>query len=276
MSPSSPPSHAREQWSPLFRELLGHRYTVIGGLSLMLVAALPGLINTNAGLALLGAAIAALVVAVVVAVISQRRAEQNFFAGYAVHSGMSLAGKTPLPPRTPMLRKGDRRYAQRLLTGSLAEGVNGQLALFTYEVDTTDSKGNKQTNYHHFTLGLVEIPELRPRVGQLLCQRRSGLRMFEKLEDVFRSAERLTLESKALHDKYEIFAGKGQDPVWLRRLFSPTFIVWLTESAPNGIAFELDDGLLCLDFKGHKKSRDELDQARQVTAFIARRIREEI
>lgn len=45
-----------------------------------------------------------------------------------------------------------------------------------------------------------------------------GLRSLEKLEDAFRSTERVTLES---------------DQVWLRRFFSPTIIVWLGEEVPK-------------------------------------------
>ena len=118
----------------------------------------------------------------------------------------------PLPAATPLLRKGDDRYAERTLTGPLADGVDGTLALYTYEDETTDSDGNRQTNYYHYTLGLVEVPECVAHVPELYCQRKFGLRALEKFEDVFRrSKERVKLESEALDEKYEIFAGKGQD-----------------------------------------------------------------
>ncbi len=95
---------------------------------------------------------------------------------------------------------------------------------------------------------------------ELYCQRKSGLRALEKFEDVFRrSKERVKLESEALDEKYEIFAGKGQDAVWLRQLFSPTFIVWLTDAAPKKFAFELVDGTLCCYVNGHKEDAAELD-----------------
>ena len=91
---------------------------------------------------------------------------------------------------------------------------------------------------------------------ELYCQRKFGLRALEKFEDVFRgSKERVKLESEALDEKYEIFAGKGQDAIWLRRLFAPTFIVWLTDSAPEKFAFELVDGTLCCYVNGHKEER---------------------
>ena len=111
---------------------------------------------------------------------------------------------------------------------------------------------------------------------ELYCQRKFGLRALERFEDAFRgSKERVNLESTAMGDKYEIFAGKGQDAVWLRRLFAPTFIVWLTESAPKKFAFELVGGTLCCYVSGHKKKAEELDEIGAATAAVAKRLRDE-
>ncbi|MFN8218498.1 MAG: hypothetical protein U0R71_18070, partial [Solirubrobacterales bacterium] len=150
------------------------------------------------------------------------------------------------------------------------------LALYTYEDETTDSDGNRQTNYYRYTIGLVEVPECVEHVPELYCQRKFGLRALEGLEDVFRlSKERVKLESEALDDKYEIFAGKKQDAIWLRRLFAPSFIVWLTDSAPGKFAFELVNGTLCCYVNGHKESAAELDVVAAATGAVASRLREE-
>ncbi len=162
------------------------------------------------------------------------------------------------------------------MAGPLGDGVEGTLALYTYEDETTDSEGNTQTNYYRYTVGVAEIPECAAHVPELYCQRKFGLRALEKLEDAFRrSKERVHLESEALDERYEIFAGKGQDANWLRQLFSPTFIVWLTDSAPDKFAFELVDGTLCCYVHGHKKSAAELDAIRAASAAVATRLHEE-
>jgi hypothetical protein len=208
--------------------------------------------------------------------IADSRAEDAFFASYAQQRGMALSGRGPLPAATPLLRKGDDRYAERGLSGPLADGVDGVLALYTYEDETTDSEGNRQTNYYRYTVGLAQLPECADFVPELYCQRKSGLRALEKFEDVFRrSKERVELESEALDERYEIFAGKAQDPNRLRQLFSPTFIVWLTDSAPEKFAFELVDGTLCCYVSGHKKKAGELDTIRAASAAVATRLREE-
>ena len=224
-----------------------------------------------------GAALAVLVLAlVIVVVIADSKAADAFFASYARQRGMELGGRGPLPASTPLLRKGDDRYAERTLSGPFADGVEGILALYTYEEESTDSEGNRTTNYYRYTVGMVDVPECGEFVPELFCQRKFGLRALEGFEDAFRrSKQRVKLESEVLDEKYEIFAGKEQDQVWLRRLFSPTFIVWLTDEAPKKFAFELVDGVLCCYVHGHEQKAAELDTMRAASAVVSTRLREE-
>lgn len=213
--------------------------------------------------------------------IADSRSEEAFFNFYAEQRGMVAAGKGPLPPATPLLRKGDDRYAVRTLSGPLTDGVDGTLALYTYETTTSSGGGggggsSRQTHYSNYTVGLIEVSECAGFVPELYCQRKSGLRALEGLEDAFRnSKKRVELESKALDERYEIFADEDQDLVWLRRLFSPTFIVWLGEEAPEKFAFELVGGTLCCYVDDHKKSAAELDTVCLASAAVATRLREE-
>jgi hypothetical protein len=272
----SAPDDANDLRGFHFRRLLGKPLTWV----LIGVAAISAGV---AGAALVGPAIGAaaaggtlLLGLLVVLAIADSRAEDAFFQVYCDGRGLALSGKGPLPPATPLLRKGDDRYAERAMTGALGDGVDGTLALYTYEDETTDSEGNTQTNYYRYTVGLTEIPECAAHVPELYCQRKFGLRALEKLEDAFRrSKERVHLESEELDERYEIFAGKGQDANWLRQLFSPTFIVWLTDSAPDKFAFELVDGTLCCYVHGHEKSAAALDSTRAASAAVALRLRQE-
>jgi hypothetical protein len=122
---------------------------------------------------------------------------------------------------------------------------------------------------------MTSVPECSKRMPELYANRKFGFRIFEKVEDAFRSKERVKLESEKLDEEYEIFANKDQDPNFLRQLFSPTFIVWMTDEAPEKFAFELVDGTLCCNVKGHKKSAVELDGMRKASAAVARRLRAE-
>lgn len=259
-----------------FRRLLGTPLTwVLLGVEVAIAGVAVALL---AGPAIgAAAAVGALLLGLlVVFAIADSKAEGAFFEAYSAARGMALSGKGPLPPATPLLRKGDDRYAERAMSGPLADGVDGVLALYTYEEETTDSEGNRQTSYYRYTIGMTEVPECAGFVPELICQRKFGLRALEGLEDAFRgSKQRVELESAALDERYEIFANEDQDQVWLRRLFSPTFVVWLGEEAPEKFAFELVDGALCCYVNGHKKSATELDTIRTASAAVVARLREE-
>jgi hypothetical protein len=258
-----------------FNRLVRKRLTWILTLCLAVVAA--GVCGALIGpvFGAVGAAAVILTALLVVFVIADSKAEDAFFETYAIQHHMTLSGKGPLPPATPLLQKGDDRYGERILQGPLAEDVDGTLALYTYEDESTDSEGNRQTNYYRYTVAMAEVADCARFVPRLICQRKFGFKALEGVEDAFRKSERVELESAALDDRYEIFAVREQDANWLRQLFSPTFIVWLTESAPKKFAFELVDGTLCCYVNGHKKSGGELDLMSSAAATVAHRLREE-
>ena len=272
------PDDANDMRGYHFGRLIRTPLTLILAGALTATAFVAGLIFVGAAIGA-GAALAVLLLAIVVVfVIADNRAADDFFEVYGASRGLTLIhGRGRLPQATPLLRKGDDRYTDRTLTGPIAKGFDeGTLALFTYEEETRDSDGDTQTNYYRYTLGLVEVPECIPFVPELFCQRKFGLRALEKFEDVFRGdKQRVTLESEALLDKYEIFASKEQDTNHLRQLFSPSFIVWLTDSAPEKFAFELVGGTLCCYVSGHKETAAELDAIAAATGAVAQRLRDE-
>jgi hypothetical protein len=271
------PDDANDRRGYHFKRLMRLPLTLILLGSLALIALVAGAIAVGPLVGLGGAVAVLLIGVLVVFAIADNKAAHDFFKIYAHQRGMVLAqGRGRLPQATPLLRKGDKRYSERTLTGPLAEGFEGTLALYTYEEETRDSDGDKQTNYYRYTVGLVEVAECAERVPELYCQRKFGLRALENFEDAFRTRkERVTLESEALLDKYEIFAGKEQDAIWLRRLFAPSFIVWLTDAAPEKFAFELVDGTLCCYVNGHKENAAELDGIATATGAVAKRLRDE-
>jgi hypothetical protein len=272
----APPDDADDLRGFYFKLLLSRTLTWIAIAVATVAGGIVGTALAGAAIGLAAAAGAFVAALGVVFAIADSRAEDAFFDFYATQRQMSASGKRPLQPATPLLRKGDDRYAERVLDGPLGEGVEGLLALYTYEEESTDGDGNTQTSYYRYTIGLTEVPECAARLPELYCQRKFGLRALEKLEDVFRrSKQRVKFESEALDERYEIFVGTAQDMNWLHQAFSPTFIVWLTDSAPEKFAFELVDGALCCYVSGHKKSAAELDAVRAAAAAVATRLREE-
>lgn len=258
-----------------FRRLIAKRWTRIWiGLGVVLGAAIGfGALGVIFGLF---GALAALAIGVfIVYSIASSASEKAFFQTYASQRQMSLTESGSLPPATSLLRKGDERHTDEVLTGSLADGVDGTLALYTYTDVYHDKNGRHETDYR-FTVSIVDIPGCDRFVPELYCNRKSGFRFLEGLEDAFRSKERIRLESEEMEEHYEVFVSKEQDQNWIRQLFSPTFIVWLTQSAPEGFAFEIESGTLCCNVKGHKKDAVHLDAMRVAGAGVAKRVREEI
>jgi hypothetical protein len=224
----------------------------------------------------IGAAILAglLLVGLLLYAVARSRAERAFFASYAEARGMTLIrGRSRLPERTPLLRRGKEHFSERSLLGPLGEGLEGTLALYTAR-ERRHTRGRRgDTDYGRYTLGLVEVPECRRLSPELYCQPRRG---FAGFEDRFRpAAQRVELESTVLASRYELFAGTGQDPVWLRRLFSPSFVAWLIEHPPPGFAFEYFDGMLCCYVPGHRETAAELDHVALATVIVAARLRDE-
>lgn len=270
------PDDANDLRGHHFKRLLRMPVTLIVLGSLALIVGVVCAIAVAPAVGLIGAGAVLLIGPIVIFAIADSKAAHDFFEVYAEQRGMTLIhGRGRLPQATPLLRKGDNRYTERSLLGRLGE-FDGTLALYTYEEETTDSDGDKQTNYYRYTLGLVEVPDCANFVPELYCQRKFGLRALEKFEDAFRTKkERVSLESEALLEKYEIFATKEQDANWLRQLFSPSFIVWLTDSAPDKFAFELVDGALCCYVSGHKENAADLDAIAAATDALAQRLRDE-
>jgi hypothetical protein len=274
---AAPPQDANALRGYHFKLLLASPATwTIVGVLVVGAGVAAAIVAKNGGLGA-GAAVAVLLVSILaVFAIADGRAADSFFAAYAEARGMTLlAEHSRMPATTPLLKKGDDRYAERLLEGPLAEGTEGRLATYTYE-ETSYGKDGKETNYYRYTLGYVEVPESVPLVPELYVQRKSGLRSLEKFEDVFRgSKQRVKFESEALDRKYEIFVSEMQDPIKVHRLFSPTFLVWLVEQAPDKFAFELVGGKLCCYVNGHKENAEALDRIASATASIAKRLRDE-
>jgi hypothetical protein len=152
------------------RRILGATRTrVLIGAGVLLVAGIGVAIEPVLGL--IGAALALVVSLIVVYFIASAASTSSFFDLYAAQRQMSHSGKGPLPASTPLLRKGDERYAEHSLQGPLDDGIAGTLALYTYEDTYYDSDGKRQTNYYRYTVGICEIPESAAHVPTLYAHR---------------------------------------------------------------------------------------------------------
>jgi len=258
------------------RRLLRHPVTLIVGAIVVAIAFAAGLVAAGAAIGGAAAGVAILLTLLVVWLLASGKAQDDFYRAYGEGRRLTrISGKSDLPPLTPLLRKGDRRYAQQRFNGVLPGGVDGSLCLYTYEEETRDSDGNEQTTYVNYTLVMTQLPETTPFMEELFCQRRFGFRFMDSMEDVFRKRQRVEHESEAVDKKFEIFMGPSDDLNRARQILSPTFLVWLENHSPEAYAFELVGGSLVCNVKGHKKSASELDTLCTASAAVARRLQEE-
>jgi hypothetical protein len=208
--------------------------------------------------------------------LARSKSADDFFREYAARHGLELKNRpwASLPPATPLLRKGVQRYTSRALTGELAPGVEGTLATYTYVTETVKGGGHNDEHFHQFTLAMTDIPGLSGHFQELHCQRKPGRPSVEGIEDARRDdRQRVELESRAFNQKFELFSAKGQDQIWLRRLFSPGFIDWLAETAPAEFSFEFADGVLVAYLPGDKGDEADLDQLRAAVGAVAEQLR---
>jgi hypothetical protein len=204
------------------------------------------------------------------------RANNAFYAAYAQQRGLQWQRNGMVPGSTPLLRRGDTRRVDEMWVGQLPGGLNGDLALYTYEEQSSGSTGSQAKELHHFTIVVSDLPGMEARLPGLFVQRRSGFRFLDGAEDVFRKTERIELESEALDRKCEIFADRRCDAVWLRQLFEPSFVDFLAEGSPEGFAFEVENGTLCVNVNRHRGKAAELDGLCEAAATVAKRIVEEV
>jgi hypothetical protein len=241
-----------------------------------------GLIVGIAAAPALGAAttiVVALCSLAVVFLVARHQANRDFFAVFARQRGLELV-EEGLPEVTPLLYAGSERTTNLAMRGELGGGFSGVVAHYTYIErlsaggDGTGGGGVSATAYK-LTIVLVEVPGTQEAFPKLLCHGRVKSQRTDKLDDTFRdkNRKRLRLESEALDRRFEIFYDPRDDEVRLRRLFSPTFMVWLTESMPS--AFELVNESLCCFAYGHIDSAAELDQLIAGGVELARRLQAE-
>jgi hypothetical protein len=259
-----------------FRQLLGSKVTrIIGGI-LVVAAGVGGAIAAGPIVGAGAAVVVILGVFIVCLIMASSRAASAFYQAYAASRNLSYnGGRGSLPPSCELLRKGDARYTDRSLTGALPGGPNGTLAHYTYEEETTDSDGNRQTSYYHFTVVYCELPQLAQFVQELVCHRRSGFRFMDSTEDKFRKRHRVELESEAFDKHFESFAGEHDDLNRVRQIYEPTFIVWLAEQAPKNFEWDIVGGSLMCSVKGQLDSTAELDGMCAAAGVVAKRLFDE-
>jgi hypothetical protein len=224
---------------------------------------------------LLGPVAVALAVLAICFFVADSQAENEFFTRYAAVHALAHFEKSSVPAFTPLLGGGDRRHCEHWLQATSGNAIGW----FTYEV--RQENGDKPDTWepHKFTVASVDLGELdMKRFQGIYVRRRRGL--FDKLDTDSNwlhtgRLKKLELESGAFNEKFELWADEDQDEIVVRELFSPTFIVWMSEH-PLTPGFELRAGTLVVFLPGHCGEAGKLDWLLMAAGDISKRIAAEL
>jgi hypothetical protein len=256
------------RWERAFRAELARPYVLIVPPAVLGLAVIGG---SSVGDAALFALFVFAVFAAWAGVRAARQARDEHYAEYARSRGLELSADRVIPTATPLLRMGDRNWAERVMTGSLPGGASGLLAHFTYEIRDGE-RGEPER--HSFTVALSPLEGLSDRLTRMYGEPRSAFRS-ESGTLGFGPTQRVHLESVTAENRYALHAGTGDDEVWVRRVFTPSFIVWLADHSPRELGFQLWDGWLCTFVPRMHSEPHVLDAVCEACSAIARRLVEE-
>jgi hypothetical protein len=165
---------------------------------------------------------------------------------------------------TPGLVRGSRGAATEVASGSLGEGLEGDV----YHHVFADGIGRRESTVVLTSVagGLAFAPALVCRDRELL-----GAAPAQLPTESWQGTE---LESIAFNRRYRLLTLAGQDPIYVRELFGPAMIAWLAHDVPAGFSFELNERHLAVLMPGHLEGA-ELRRLCALAAEVRRRLREE-
>jgi hypothetical protein len=191
-------------------------------------------------------------------------AAESAYGELAASRGLELLPSCSIDPLTPLLAEAEGAPLQPALRGSLGGGVEGIVGQLAY-------KRNKTFRFH---VAYTQVPAATAFAPRVFCIRRG-----RSTRDEFYGFEtrhsKLWTESTALNERFAVSTSPFQDPVWLRQLFSPSFVDWLRTAEPADFSFELAYGAVLGSVEEDDPGTDGLAALCDATAHVATRIREE-
>src|SRR6201999_879532 len=123
-----------------------------------------------------------------------------------------------------------------------------------------------------FNVAVASVPASTAFVPRLFCIRRGRRTRDDEFYGFEARDSKLWTESIALNERYRVSTSPFQDPVWMRRLFSPDFVDWLATKPPADFSFELGYGALLGSVEENEPEPDGLAALAAATAAVANRI----
>jgi hypothetical protein len=262
-----------------FKRMVGSGTFVLPVVALGIAAFIWGAAKSNTAV-MAGGPPGILVAALVIAfILADRRAETDFFSGFAKQRGLLYYDRGAILELTPLLGAGDRRHCEHMMEGEF-RGVHMRLAHFIYEIRHESSGSGPQHKdrweKRHFTVCVVDMEDALMLFKGFFLRTRRG--MFDKLENdewlSRRGLPRVELESIAFNERYELFRDRAMDENLLRQLFSPSLVEWLAHH-PLAPGVEFKAGTLVVFLEECIEEAGKLDWLLEAAVELSARVSRE-
>jgi len=190
---------------------------------------------------------------------------QSSYAELAAARGFEQLSAVAPGPLTPLLVEAGGSPLQPALRGELGAGVTGVVGYLAY----------KRNKTFRFNVALTEVPAATAFAPRVFCIRRGRSTRDDEFYGFEARHSKLWTESTALNERYAVSTSPYQDPIWLRQLFSPSFVDWLGTAPPADFSFELAYGAVLGSIEVDDPGADGLAALCEATARVATRIRQE-
>ena len=190
---------------------------------------------------------------------------QSAYGELASSRGLEALSSCDTDPLTPLLSEANGAPLQPALRGALGDGAEGIVGRLAY-------KRNKTFRFH---VAYTAVPAATAFAPRVFCIRRGRSTRDDEFYGFEARHSKLWTESTALNERFAVTTSPFQDPIWLRRLFSPSFVDWLRTAEPADFSFELAYGAVLGSIEENEPSADGLAALCDATAHVATRIREE-
>jgi hypothetical protein len=208
----------------------------------------------------------------------QRTAET--LRAYGERNGLVLRSEQPWPGMLPAEQQtGPIRHAVWSLTGRLPGGAIGRLR---HQAAFGKTFGINVAQQH--TILVARLPETFGYVPMLCVRPDEFMSGSYYWGGDKRPKQEQKFESIELNRRFVVEVAKGQEQVWLFRLFSPTLIDWLAHETPQDFGFKLSGGVFTCEtpqWRGQGRMDGEadpelLDLLAHTGGRVAGRIRDEV
>jgi hypothetical protein len=185
---------------------------------------------------------------------------------WAASRSLEVSPERSLRELTPALIQGSRGSVSSLVHGRLTDGLDGTICHHTF----ADGVRRRES-----TVVVTAVPEGAAFAPALVCRDRGELGNGIPAQLPAERWHGTVLESTVFNRRYRLLILTGQDPIYIRELFSPSLIAWLAHDVPAGFSFELNERHLVVALPGHLEAHEELDRLCALAAEVARRVRAE-